>query len=287
VSVNGAGSSDSDGTVSSYAWDFGDGATGTGATTSHPYATAGTYQVKLTVTDDDGGTGTVSHSVTVTAAPASSPFVVDDFERSVASGLGSADTGGAWTTSNSTGFSVAGGAGIFTLTSPGMTRSAYLGSTLRTSSDIQLTYSSDKAATGSGTYLKVSGRRISSTLDYRAEVMTSSSGKVVLSLSALQGSSTSVPMGGSVTLPGTLTAGEQVRVRVQSYPSATGTTTVRAKAWWGGSTEPASWQASATNSYAALQDPGAVGLTTYISSSATNVPVKLSFSSLTAQPVTP
>ncbi len=41
VSFNGSGSSDSDGTVASYGWDFGDGQNGTGATPSHTYAAAG------------------------------------------------------------------------------------------------------------------------------------------------------------------------------------------------------------------------------------------------------
>ena len=40
-SFNASASSDSDGTISGYAWDFGDGTTGTGVTTIHTYATAG------------------------------------------------------------------------------------------------------------------------------------------------------------------------------------------------------------------------------------------------------
>ena len=49
-----AGSSDPDGTISSYAWAFGDGATGTGVETTHTYATAGEYSVKLSVVDNEG-----------------------------------------------------------------------------------------------------------------------------------------------------------------------------------------------------------------------------------------
>ncbi len=68
-SFNGSSSSDSDGTIASYSWDFGDGATGTGSTSSHTYAApGGTFTVSLTVTDDDGATGSISKTVAASAA---------------------------------------------------------------------------------------------------------------------------------------------------------------------------------------------------------------------------
>jgi subtilisin family serine protease/PKD repeat protein len=68
-SFNGTASSDSDGTIASYAWNFGDSSTGTGSTASHTYAAAGTYTVQLTVTDNDGASNTTSSSVTVSETP--------------------------------------------------------------------------------------------------------------------------------------------------------------------------------------------------------------------------
>jgi subtilisin family serine protease len=58
-------STDQDGTISSWVWNFGDGSTSTNQNDSHTYAAAGTYTVTLTVTDDDGATGSTSQSVSV------------------------------------------------------------------------------------------------------------------------------------------------------------------------------------------------------------------------------
>lgn len=55
---DGSGSFDHEGLIESYAWDFGDGATATGATTTHTYSSAGAYQVTLTVTDNTSNTDT-------------------------------------------------------------------------------------------------------------------------------------------------------------------------------------------------------------------------------------
>ena len=55
-------------TIESYAWNFGDGSTATGVTTSHTFTVAGSYDVVVSVTDSDGETGTATASVLVTDA---------------------------------------------------------------------------------------------------------------------------------------------------------------------------------------------------------------------------
>jgi proprotein convertase subtilisin/kexin type 2 len=73
VDFDGSGSSDADGSITSYSWSFGDGATASGATASHEYQAAGTYSAVLTVTDDSGNTA--SHKAVVTViAPGEDPL---------------------------------------------------------------------------------------------------------------------------------------------------------------------------------------------------------------------
>jgi len=70
-----ADATDADGTITSITWDFGDSTTDSGASVSHTYASAGTYTIVNTATDDDGATGTnAGQGCTVTTtAPSVGP----------------------------------------------------------------------------------------------------------------------------------------------------------------------------------------------------------------------
>jgi endonuclease I len=67
-------SSDTDGSVTDYAWNFGDTATAAGALTSHNYANTGSYLITLTVTDNNGATSIISQTVNV-VEPAITPWI--------------------------------------------------------------------------------------------------------------------------------------------------------------------------------------------------------------------
>ena len=78
VAVSAAASSDPDGTIASYAWNFGDGTTASGVSASKSYVTAGTYTVTLTVTDNGGLTGSTTRTVTINPAGDSTTVWVED-----------------------------------------------------------------------------------------------------------------------------------------------------------------------------------------------------------------
>jgi len=225
ASFDGTGSSDPDGTISSWAWSFGDGTTGTGATTTHSYPAAGTYTATLTVTDNSGATGTASAPVTVTAPPPppGGTIAADTFERALASSWGTADTGGAWTTSGTTGYSVGSGTGAFTHNA-GNTRRADLNTVSATDTDTSVQLSIDKAPTGSGTYAGIVVRK-TSTDYYKVRARFQSTGTVSLQL--MHGASTLLS---NVDITGlSYTPGTPLQLRVQA--TGTAPTTIRARIW--------------------------------------------------------
>ncbi len=276
VSFNAGTSEDSDGTISGYAWKFGDNSTGTGVSPNHTYAAAGSYSVELTVTDNDGATDVLTKTVTVTAP---TQIAADEFSRTVNNGWGSADLGGAWTVNSASSFGVSGGDATLT-TATSATRTAFLNGVSARDVDITTSVSYDKPATGSGIYSAVVGRRIG-TSDYRVTITTTSTKVQVQLRRNISGTETSLT---TVTLAGgTLAANSSLQIRFQV--TGANATTLRAKVWRGGDAEPSAWTTSTTDTTAALQVAGGVGLYGYLSGSATNSPVTARFPSFAVKPV--
>jgi PKD repeat protein len=263
VSLDGSASSDPDGTVAAYAWDFGDGQTGTGRTTTHSYGAAGTYTVKLTVTDNAGASGSVTHPVTVTAPPAGSALASDAFGRTVSGGWGSADVGGAWTIlGTAANASVGGGTGSLTA-AKGAGIYADLGISAQDVA-VQADVATSAAPSGGGTYVNVAGRNVGGN-QYNAQLWFASGGSVWLSLLKESGGvETDL---GDYQLPGTYAVGQAITVRLDL--SGSSPTTLHAKAWTAGTTEPAAWQLTVTDGDATLQKAGGLEVQLYTSSSAT------------------
>jgi PKD repeat protein len=272
ASFNGAGSTD-DGTITAYAWNYGDGTSGTGVSPTHTYTTAGTYTATLVVTDNGGLTGTTSQSITATATPTTTTLAEDHFDRSVTSSWGSALTGGAWTVSSAANASVGSGVGS-QIHAAGVTRTAVLKSISATDMNIVTDVSFDKTMTGGGAYAGIIARQ--STSDYyQARVRFLVGG--TMSIQVLQGGSTVLATG---TVAGTYTPGTSLTLR--TLIAGTSPTTISAKVWPTGTAEPTAWQVTTTSSAAGLQTAGSIGVVSYASAMITNAPLTAKYDNFVA-----
>jgi PKD repeat protein len=261
VTFDAATSSDPDGSVASYQWDFGDGETSVaGPSVTHTYAATGTYPVTLRVTDDDGAQDDFAQDVTVSEAPGPEVLVEDTFDRTATGGLGTADVGGAWTASaGGNRQSVTPGGAEMTLPAAGNNTGSWIGSGFG-DANVLTTFSLSSTPTGAGTYVYVTPRRVGAGLEYRSRVRVLPDGRVALALSRLSGGTEAFP-GGEVFVPGlTWTPGTGLNVRVVVTGSGTGTTQIATTVWAAGTTEPTAPQTVRTDTTATLQASGGVGL---------------------------
>lgn len=94
VNVNAIGSSDPDGSITLYSWDWtNDGSYDDGSasvTASHTYTSADTYTINLRVTDNDSATDTYTRTVTVPSSSGSSGFTSDNTMYYLLAGVGAA-----------------------------------------------------------------------------------------------------------------------------------------------------------------------------------------------------
>ena len=267
ASVDASGSAASEGgAIASYSWDWGDGtAAGTGVTASHAYAVAGTYTVTLTVADQNGLTGTATQTVTASDPPVvepTAPIASDSFGRTVASGWGTADLGGAWTTlsGSASAASVSEGAALLTL-SPGSIRFQSLNEVSVGDVEMQADFSAVGGPDTGASYVGLFARRDAAGDSYRVLVWLRADGRVWL----VNQRGTTVLS--SYAVPGaTWAAGETFTVRAQITGS--GTTTIQAKVWKSAGAEPSDWQLASTDTTAGLQVAGPIGVSVNRSPSA-------------------
>lgn len=258
-------STDLDGSLTSYTWDFGDGTTGTGPTPSHAYSGSGSYAVQLTVTDDDGGTASTTRQVTITTGSQ----VIDHFERTVASGLGTADVGGSWTAPAST--SVGSGHATLPL-SAGRSGLVALDQATLAGVDLRAVTWLDGAPNGSGGQVTLIGRRVAGVGDYRFRVQVDGAGRLTGALLRAPAGAAPVRLAAG-NLPG-VTYAANLKLNLRLSVSGTSPTTLRAKVWPATGTEPASWTMVATDATAGLQTSGSTGFQAGLTSTVTNGPIR-------------
>src|SRR6476646_9071501 len=218
---------------------------------------SGTYAVTLTVSDGsltatDTFTWTVTEPATVTV------YVDDTFTRTATNGWGSATTGGVYTTQGTAAnFGVAAGEGTMTMPSSGQTRSVLLNNTSATDVDVSFSVHTNKAAVGGNDYIYGVVRRNGNN-EYRVKLRFAANGQVFVSASTTL-NNVETPIGTEVRVTNlTHTANAIIHFRAQV--TGTSPTTLRVRAWADGTTEPTTWQYTATDSAAALQVAGSLGL---------------------------
>ena len=278
VELDASNSADPNGALESYAWSFGDGAAGSGVHATHEYAEDGEYEITLTVSDEDGAESSLTQTVQVEGVSTPQVLARDDFDRSVTDGWGSADQGGAWSTSSSnSNFAVGNGIGQIRMASPSSGPRIYLPVETR-QSELSVKIGQDKNSTGGGVYHYVMVRDVVGVGSYRLKLRTLSNGDVAGTFERVLNGSASTLTAETVIGQVAGGAGEQLQVKIQITGSDD--TTLRAKVYNTGGSEPGDWQIMANDSSPALQTEGRFGLGVYLSGSASNAPIEGSFADL-------
>jgi hypothetical protein len=203
------------------------------------------------------------------------PIAADAFTRTVSGSWASSDTGGSYTLEgDSASFAVDGSVGSIRLPKSGANRAAVLTAVAARDVDLRVRVKADRPA-GSSLWAYALVRR-NGPNEYRPKIVLSASGAVSVH-AGVDINKVESSLGPVVATGITLTPGSFVWLRAQV--TGANPTTVRVKAWSDGTPEPDGWQFSATNSAAALQTAGSVGLRAYVGS-VNNAPLTVAFDDL-------
>ena len=198
----------------------------------------------------------------------SAVLVDDEFSRTLAKGLGTAPTGGAYSIKDTATYKVAGGRATVGPVKPGVSTATEL--TSAKAADVEVTAEVVLPTVGASsfsTYQGVQLRRAADGSAYRARLVVNAGGRSFVNIERVNGSkATSLA---HVLLPTTVTAG--ATTLLDARVTGTNPVTVEARAWAKGTATPG-WQAKATDSSAQrITGAGAVGTWTYTSGTSTAV----------------
>ena len=220
----------------------------------------------------DSGSGSCSQG-----SPPSSVFVSDQFERTVASGFGTADVGGGWSVSDAGKTKVAGGEGVISgWTGGNQDVRAWTSATAADMEVLALIRLNPTNPTGAAYQPRVVARAQSDARNgYSARIVHTTSGGLTWGLSRVDnaGGTGTVSLGaGTLITSGAAGTSWWIRLRVQG-------TSIQARYWQNGSPEPATWKVSATDSY---WTSGRASLGAYVSSGLASPYPNVGFPSLLA-----
>lgn len=203
----------------------------------------------------------------------SAPTITDTFQRTVSSGWGTTDTGQAWTTTggSSTDYSVTPEIGAVAVASVNVSRYCLL-TQPAADWDQAVSMATDALAVGGSMYPALVARYLDGSNVYLCRVQFAPGGAITLSLrKRVTGTETQLA---SYTTTLTHQVGVPVRVRWQGAGS-----TLRARIWADGQTEPDAWHVSATDT--SLTVAGQIGMRSILSIDNTNpLPVTIRWSNL-------
>ncbi|CAL9504208.1 hypothetical protein [Streptomyces sp. enrichment culture] len=248
------GRADTDGSALAAAVDADDTALMVQATDGPVWVTTATYPGEFPFDVRAGG-----EVMTVTAI---ADAAADAFQRTVAGGWGTADTGQAWTTSGgpATDYAVGAGVGTHTMTSTNLSRRSLLAQP-SADFDLMVDVATSVLSTGGFQSGGLIARAVDSNNLVQARLEFTTSQTIVLTLrKRLAGAETVL---GTYTLPLTHTAGTYYRLRFQGQGSA-----LRTRAWRVGTEDPVTWQVTATDT--ALAAAAEMGVRSILSSANTN-----------------
>ncbi|WP_227497373.1 PKD domain-containing protein [Planctomonas psychrotolerans] len=272
-------STDTDGYIARYEWEFGDGSTAVGRNVAHRY-TAGSHEVTLTVTDNEGAVASNTRRIT---APTSwlTPVAADDFSRELTGTWGAAATGGRWTSGSSASyFATSNGSGrLIVPASRGPEVRLADASTASLAVSTSLTF--DELDPGSRLYSSISPRTVPGVGAYGAKVRVTPEEGASVQLVRTDPSGAQSTLGAAIPLgPTRYEVGTELQLRVDAVGAHP--TVLRAKLWPSGSVEP-SWQTTVTDATPGLQVSGFPTVNAYLSAGATGGPKQVGFGDFIAR----